>query len=610
MVHRHSLTFTSLLFLIVMPLFMMPISNAYAAEVTVTWNPNSEPDLAGYKVHCGTASRQYDTIVNVGNNTTCTLTNLDEGRIYYIAATAFDDDGNESAYSTELVHNIPRTDTDGDGVADEDEINIYGTDPNNADTDGDGMSDGDELDYWGEDWNKDYDGDGIINLLDPDPGESDDGGPPPPDPDPPPPDPDPQPSSLKIEVGEVKVDHNWKWVDLSQSFTDPVVVAKPMSRNGGAPGVVRVRKVDQNGFEVKVQEWDYLNQNHPKEILSYLVLERGSYTLADGTSVEAGRFNTSDTKFGSVGFEQAFQREPVVIASVSTFNESDAVTGRIREITTGGFQYHLQEQEANAQKHVTETVSYIAWEPSTGTVDGKDFEVKTTPNRVKHKFYSILFDKPFMDTPHFIADMQTCDGGDTANVRWKNLDFMGVDVQIDEEGSKNKETNHTTEKVGYMAFFQDHPYEPDSVQVWLEAEAGIVNVPMEQAYDSAASGGKYVWVPKGEGNNLDPYENKGAATYAFQVPLAGEYLIWGRVISNSTAEDSFFVSMDGGVYALWDTRLGGTETWVWAQMNDRNGADPIIYDLDAGSHTLIIKHREHGTKIDTILITNDMGLVP
>ena len=36
-------------------------------------------------------------------------------------------------------------DTDGDGVADGDEINIYGTDPLNWDTDGDGVSDGDEL---------------------------------------------------------------------------------------------------------------------------------------------------------------------------------------------------------------------------------------------------------------------------------------------------------------------------------------------------------------------------------------------------------------------------------------------------------------------------------
>jgi hypothetical protein len=36
-------------------------------------------------------------------------------------------------------------DTDGDGVADGDEPNLYGTDPLNRDTDGDGASDGEEL---------------------------------------------------------------------------------------------------------------------------------------------------------------------------------------------------------------------------------------------------------------------------------------------------------------------------------------------------------------------------------------------------------------------------------------------------------------------------------
>ena len=38
-------------------------------------------------------------------------------------------------------------DTDGDNVADGDEITIYGTDPLNPDTDGDGASDGEEL-FW------------------------------------------------------------------------------------------------------------------------------------------------------------------------------------------------------------------------------------------------------------------------------------------------------------------------------------------------------------------------------------------------------------------------------------------------------------------------------
>jgi hypothetical protein len=54
------------------------------------------------------------------------------------------------------------TDSDGDGVADGDEVDLYGTDPGTWDTDGDGLSDGEELFVAGSDpllW--DTNGDGV-----------------------------------------------------------------------------------------------------------------------------------------------------------------------------------------------------------------------------------------------------------------------------------------------------------------------------------------------------------------------------------------------------------------------------------------------------------------
>jgi len=59
-------------------------------------------------------------------------------------------------------------DSDGDGLIDVQEIATYGTSPYDADSDGDGIVDKDELVYWGANWNDDPDGDGLINLLDPD----------------------------------------------------------------------------------------------------------------------------------------------------------------------------------------------------------------------------------------------------------------------------------------------------------------------------------------------------------------------------------------------------------------------------------------------------------
>ncbi len=265
---------------------------------------------AGYKVHYGTSSGDYDSIIDVGNYTSCTISSLEEGTTYYFAATAYVSENSESGFSQELTHTIPVADSDGDGISDNDEINTYGTDPNKSDTDNDGISDGEELSFWGDQWNTDNDGDGLINLLDPDPdGDAlinllD-------------PDPDdnvisnskevngvndpsvssPEPSvTLPLEIGEVQIDHNWQYVELKKSFRDPIVIAKSISLNGNDPAVIRIRHVDEYGFEIRVQEWDYLDGSHAEETVSYLVMESGSYTLDDGTIVEAGMFETDRTK--------------------------------------------------------------------------------------------------------------------------------------------------------------------------------------------------------------------------------------------------------------------------------------------------------------------------
>jgi len=57
-------------------------------------------------------------------------------------------------------------DTDGDGLSDYEERNVYGTSPSKKDTDGDEINDGEELAFWGDNWDVDYDGDGLNNLQD------------------------------------------------------------------------------------------------------------------------------------------------------------------------------------------------------------------------------------------------------------------------------------------------------------------------------------------------------------------------------------------------------------------------------------------------------------
>jgi hypothetical protein len=78
-----------------------------AALVTIGWNDNTDPDLAGYKVYCGAATGEYDYILNVGLNNQVYVHGLEEDTTYYFAITAYDESGNESSFSREVQTTIP-----------------------------------------------------------------------------------------------------------------------------------------------------------------------------------------------------------------------------------------------------------------------------------------------------------------------------------------------------------------------------------------------------------------------------------------------------------------------------------------------------------------------
>ena len=79
-------------------LFLLPMT-VNGAEVDLAWDANTEPDLAGYKIHYGTASGDYSHSIDVGDVTEYTLAGLNADVTYYMAATAYDADDDASAHS-------------------------------------------------------------------------------------------------------------------------------------------------------------------------------------------------------------------------------------------------------------------------------------------------------------------------------------------------------------------------------------------------------------------------------------------------------------------------------------------------------------------------------
>ncbi|RMH35376.1 MAG: fibronectin type III domain-containing protein, partial [Nitrospirae bacterium] len=108
MSHRRSVHFC-LTISFVTALFFVPCLAPFAfgaGSATLTWDPNTESDLAGYNVYQGTSSGIYGPPINVGNTTTYTVTGLQDGQQYFFAVTAYDTSGNESGPSNEVSKTI------------------------------------------------------------------------------------------------------------------------------------------------------------------------------------------------------------------------------------------------------------------------------------------------------------------------------------------------------------------------------------------------------------------------------------------------------------------------------------------------------------------------
>ncbi|MBT7300887.1 MAG: glycoside hydrolase family 28 protein [Victivallales bacterium] len=105
--------------------------------------------------------------------------------------------------------------------------------------------------------------------------------------------------------------------------------------------------------------------------------------------------------------------------------------------------------------------------------------------------------------------------------------------------------------------------------------------------------------PIGQGREL------GSARCRFALSKAGEYLIRVHVLAPSGESDSFYIAIDRGPISLTD--VAGHGKWLWDTARDRvNGkADfgaQTVFELGKGEHSLVLRNREAGTRIDRIAI--------
>jgi len=142
--------------------------------------------------------------------------------------------------------------------------------------------------------------------------------------------------------------------------------------------------------------------------------------------------------------------------------------------------------------------------------------------------------------------------------------------------------------------------------VYVEAESGYVASPMTAADDPDASGGRHVWTPNQAGG-------QGRVLWNLEVPDAGVWHLWGRVLAPTPKDDSFYVDVylpDGRQLGRVDWHTGLAKTWRWVRLTAGSARHPVALPLPKGKVRLEICTREDGTKLDRLFFAPDADRRP
>lgn len=92
-----------LLLLLAITYAVIVMSRAMGAEANFRWNPNTEPDIAGYILLVGNAPGEWTREIAVGNVSTATVNHLASATLYHASIKAVNIAGMESEESTPIT---------------------------------------------------------------------------------------------------------------------------------------------------------------------------------------------------------------------------------------------------------------------------------------------------------------------------------------------------------------------------------------------------------------------------------------------------------------------------------------------------------------------------
>lgn len=273
------------------------------------------------------------------------------------------------------------------------------------------------------------------------------------------------------EAGLVSLNRNQATVNLSRSYTNPVVFAQPLSWEGGwdPAAVVRVFDVQSNRFSLVIDSLGVPpNANFVWETVSWMVLEAGSWEPEGltGVRMEVGKITSAATigarvnpnTWSRVNFAGNFGQTPVILTQTQTRNDLNWVKTRQKSPSATGVDLAMEPYAAETRTHGSETIGWLAVKPSIGLWSGRNFSADrlTGSFGATDQWSSVGFGSfcAVWSYPYFLASLSSTNELH-GHLRYKGLVKTTcqtrVDLMVQEDATLTPYTDHVLEDVDRFA---------------------------------------------------------------------------------------------------------------------------------------------------------------
>ncbi|MBZ5637652.1 MAG: fibronectin type III domain-containing protein [Acidobacteriia bacterium] len=521
---------------------------ASAGTISLTWNPVSDSDLAGYRVYWGTSQGAYTNSQNVGNVTSATINGLTDCTTWYLAVKAYDTTGNLSVNYSNAISGWPRPTVtlSAPSAAEQGRtlsLNLTGT-----------------------------------NFM----------------------------SGATVQTGNAGITVNSVTVNSCTQITANVTVGGSAAAGATNLDVTNPDQVFGSGsglFTVQAATIPTVSSTSPANgATGVSVSVHPTVTFSEAmlaSSVTSSTVRILDGQGAAVAQaagSPSLSGDGLTATVVPAANLTMGATYKIQVVGGASGVLDLANHsmtstynQATGFSTTPDTAPPTISSVQSGSVTSSTAQITWTTNETAD---SQVFYRKSGQTGYQQTDV------DATQVTSHSVTLQGLDPSATYQyhvRSADAAGNASTSSPDQTFTTSASTYS----YLRSEAEAGILVAPVRIQSGSGGFGGSWIDTPSGTATGTASSPS-GTATLGINIPTAGTWYLWLRIYGPSTSSDTWFESVDGAARQTVTASTTGAWTWVAGRS----------YTLTQGLHTVELGGRDAQARADQVLLTNDVAFRP